>query len=388
MISGTGIGDTEAQFHSYGSTTDPVVLQSGKTLPGVTIAYETFGELNDARDNALLVFHALSGSQHAAGFNASIDGVGDLWTDECQRGWWDTFIGPGRALDTDRFFVICANYLGGCYGSTGPISTNPATGKQYGSTFPDVTLSDIVDSQVKLLDHMGIECLHAVMGGSLGGMMCLSLATRYPQRVHAVIPIATSLYATTLQRISNFEQIMAIEEDPAFRNGDYYDGPSPDQGLALARMIAHKSYISLRTLEKRASTEVVQPDDGFPQYRVTHPIESYMLHHGKKFVRRFDANTYLRIAAAWLRFDLLKEAGAANFETLLEGCRHQRYMVFSIDSDVCFYPEEQQEMVRLLNGADVPCLHITVHSPKGHDAFLLEPALFAPHLRSTLENQW
>lgn len=378
----------ETQFFTYGEQGDPVRLQSGVTLPSVTLAYETYGQLNPDRSNAILVFHALSGSQHAAGMNPEVPGVGSLWTEECERGWWDRFIGPGKAFHTDRFFVICVNYLGGCYGSTGPRSVNPATGKPYGSAFPEVTLADIVDSQVRLLDHLGIERLHAVTGGSVGGMMCLSFATRYPQRVKIVSPIATSLYATTLQRLHNFEQIYAIEQDPNFKSGDYYDGDPPNQGLALARMIAHKTYVSLHALEDRARDEIIQPEDGFRLYRFTHAIESYMLHHGNKFVKRFDANSYLRIAVAWLRFDLLREAGAPDFQSLLATCTHQRYMVFSIDSDVCFYPEEQREMVKELNEAGVPCRHITVHSEKGHDAFLLEPHLFAPHLIYSLESDW
>jgi len=388
MSTSSTAGQIETQFFSYGGGNEPVRLQSGETLEGVTLAYETYGELNSARDNAILVFHALSGSQHAAGYNPGVPGVDSLWTGECELGWWDRFIGPGKAFNTDRFFVICVNYLGGCYGSTGPGSTNPATGAPYGSAFPELSLSDIVDSQVRLLDHLGIENLHAVTGGSLGGMMCLSFSTRYPERVKIVAPIATSLYATTLHRIHNFEQIYAIEQDPHFKGGDYYGGRRPNRGLALARMIAHKTYVSLYTREDRARDEVSQPKDGFRRYRFTHPIESYMLHHGNKFVKRFDANSYLRIAVAWLRFDLLREAGASDFRSLLSACRHQRYMVFSIDSDVCFYPEEQREMVRELTAAEVPCRHITVHSEKGHDAFLLEPHLFAPHLIYSLESEW
>jgi homoserine O-acetyltransferase len=357
-------------------------------LSSVTVAYETYGRLNADRSNAILVFHALSGSQHAAGYNPAVPGVGERWNKACHTGWWDAFIGPGRALNTDKFFVICANVLGGCYGSTGPSSLNPATGKPYGSTFPQVTISDMVDSQVRLLDHLGIEKLHAVTGASLGGMMCLCFSTLHPDRVSIVVPIATGMYTTSLQRIHNLEQILAIENDPNFHGGDYYDNARPDRGLALARMVAHKTYVSLETMEERANMQVVRDAGQFRWYKPSHAIESYLLHHGEKFTERFDANTYLRIMEAWQRFDLVAETESEGFEDLFEACRHQRYMVFSIDSDVAFFPEEQRRVVHALKANGVPCRYIIVHSDKGHDSFLLEPELFAPHLIYSLENPW
>jgi homoserine O-acetyltransferase len=237
---------------------------------------------------------------------------------------------------------------------------------------------------MRLLDHLGVERLHAAIGASLGGMMCLSLATRYPDRVGIVIPIASSIEVTPLQRIHNFEQIYAIERDPNFRGGDYYDGPHPDYGLALARMISHKTFVSLHTMEDRARLEITQPEDTFSWYPIANPLESYMLHQGLKFVERFDANTYLRISEAWQHFSLAGEAGVHNLDELFSRCRDQRYLIFSIDSDVCFYPEEQEEMVRVLKQAGVRSMRITVHSEKGHDAFLIEPELFTPHLAHML----
>jgi len=378
----------QTQFVSISSAERPLKLFSGDHLVAAEVAYETYGNLNAGKDNAILLFHALSGSQHAAGCNSSVKGVNQYWTDECHEGWWEAFIGPGKALDTREFFVICANYLGGCYGTTGPSSVDKATGIPYGSKFPSIAVRDIVDAQVKLLDALGIECLQAVVGGSMGGMACLSFATRYPERVHVVIPMATSLYATTLHRIHNFEQIYAIESDPDFNGGDYYGGAYPNQGLALARMIAHKTYVSLSTMEDRARDEIVQPSSGFNHYRFSHPIESYMLHQGSKFVSRFDANTYLRLCEAWLRFDLLKEAECDSYQALFSPCKHQKYMIFSVDSDVCFYPEEQVHMARVLKQNEIHCRHITIHSEKGHDAFLLEPELLEPHLRHSLETPW
>jgi len=364
-----------------------LTLKNGEPLEPVTLAYETYGSLAPGRDNAILVFHALSGSQHAAGFNPAVPGVGDRWTEECRIGWWDGFIGPGKALDTNRYFVICANYLGGCYGSTGPATTDPVTGNPYGSLFPGITLSDIVDTQLPLITSFGVERLLAVVGGSLGGLLALNLAVRHPHRVKNVIPIACGPELSILQRIQNFEQIYAIEQDPHFNGGDYYAGACPRKGLALARMIAHKTYVSLRTMDTRARQEVTVPGESLRHYRTAHPVESYMLHQGRRFVERFDANTYLRIMEAWQNFDLVRETGAADLAGVFARCRGQRFLVFSIDSDVCSYPEEQAYLVSLLKRNNIPVRQITVHSEKGHDAFLLEPELLAPYLAYTLKGR-
>jgi homoserine O-acetyltransferase len=388
MTPSNSLPTVETRFYSFGGPDEPFRLRGGGHLPGVTLAYEMYGELNADRSNAILLFHALSGSQHAAGFNPAVPGVGARWNKACQAGWWDAFIGSGRALNTDKFCVICVNYLGGCYGSTGPTSLNPATGRPYGGSFPALSLSDIVDSQARLLDHLGIHRLHAVIGASLGGMMCLCFSTLYPDRVGVVVPIATSMYTTSLQRIHNLEQILAVENDPCFQGGDYSEAAPPERGLALARMIAHKTYVSLETMEERANMQVMRDSERFQSYRPSHPIESYLLHHGEKFVERFDANSYLRIMEAWQRFDLVADTESEGFEDLFEACRHQRYMVFSIDSDVSFFPQEQRQIAHALKGAGVPCRYIIVHSDKGHDAFLLEPELFAPHLIYSLENPW
>jgi homoserine O-acetyltransferase/O-succinyltransferase len=239
---------------------------------------------------------------------------------------------------------------------------------------------------MKLLDHLGVTKLHAVVGASIGGYLCLLAATRYPDRVRIVVPIGTGVGTTTYQRIINFEQVTAIEADPNFRGGDYYDGSRPDLGLALARRIAHKTFISLDALRVRARKELVSQKPPYGWYEMNHPVESYMLHQGEKFVRRFDANTYLRILDAWQWFDLVTEAGATDFRDLFQRCRGQEFLVFSIDSDLSFDPQEQAKLVQLLKGARVPVMWITVHSDKGHDAFLLEPRLFAPHIQQLLNH--
>lgn len=385
-----GSGTVATQFFHLGSADEPFEFVSGECLPGITLAYETYGKLNANASNAILLFHALSGSQHAAGLNSAIEGVGSRWTEDVHHGWWDLFIGPGKALDTDRYFIICANYLGGCYGSSGPTSVNPATDRPYGREFPAVLSVDIVRSQAALLDHLGIRRLHAVIGASVGGLLAVNFATLYPERVRIVVPIASGLSTTVLTRLTLFEQVLAIENDPHFNGGDYDDSATPEYGLALARMISHKTFVHLDAIEKRARQDVSQPNGRLSWYKVGHNVESYMLHQGKKFVKRFDANTYLRIINMWLRYDPLRDAGVASYAELFERSRAagHHYLVFSIDSDFCFYPEEQAQLVAELERAGVSSMYITVHSDKGHDSFLLEPELYTPHLVYTLEGRW
>ncbi len=377
---GRSVGEVSTRFHTL---REPFTTQGGDTIAEVTLAYELYGEVNEAADNVILVFHAITGSQHAAGINRHVDGVEGRWTEEVHRGWWDGFIGPGRAMDTDRYAVLCVNYLGGCYGSTGPSSVDPATGRRYGSSFPHVTLTDIVDSQVKLLDELGIGKVHAAIGGSVGGMMAAVLATRYPDRVDVVIPIASGLRTTTLHALLNFEQLMAIVRDPNFRGGDYYDGDPPNVGLSIARTIGHKMFVSLGALSERARRQVVQNVD-LGGYQIVSPLESYMLHHSEKFVQRFDANTYVIVMRIWQQFDLVREVGGSSLTDLLTRCGHQRWQVFTVDSDVCFYPEEQTEMYTTLVAAGVPTRRFTLHSDKGHDSFLTEPHLYEALIQHVL----
>jgi homoserine O-acetyltransferase len=380
-----GVGVTETRFFDLPPDHLPFELHLGGELAEVRLSYETYGTLNEAGDNAILVFHALTGSQHASGWTDSVPGV-SKWNDECQRGWWSLFVGPGLAIDTDRFFVISVNYLGGCYGSTGPSSIDPSTGTPYGSRFPEIRTIDVVNAQMPLLDHLGVERLHATIGASVGGLLALVLATRYPDRVKNVIPIAAGLETTPLQFLHNFEQTVAILNDPDFRGGDYYDGPHPDRGLALARMIGHKTFVSLEAMAERVRSGVMAAEDHPEGYEITHPLESYIWYQGQRFLERFDANTYLRLMGLWQHFDLLEEVdpSADDFVDLFSRCDDQQYLVFSIDSDVCFYPDEQTRLMRVLRRAGVDAMRITVHSEKGHDSFLLEPGFFAPHLQQIL----
>ena len=378
------VGKTTTRFFEFNNPEKPLSLRVGGKLARFTLAYEMYGRMNASKSNVILLFHAMTGSQHAAGLNRNVPGLNRRWTEELHEGWWDAFIGPGKALDTRKFCVICANYLGGCYGSTGPASINPQIGKPWGPSFPVLRMVDIVESQLRLLDSLGVKKLCAVTGASIGGYLSLLLATRHPDRVRIVVPIGTSLETTIVHRILNFEQITAVESDLNFKGGAYYDGPRPDVGLALARRIAHKTFVSPDTLHERARGVVVSHKPPHGWYEMNHPIESYMLHQGEKFVQRFDANTYLRIVDAWQWFDLVAEAGAKDFHDLFERCQQQEFLVFSIDSDVSFHPQEQSKLVHALKRAHVPVMWITVHSEKGHDSFLLEPRLFTPHLVQVL----
>lgn len=378
--------ETASQFLRIATREAPFTFASGESMEHLEIAYETYGKLNADASNAILLFHALSGSQHAAGICRAVPGTDARWTEDCHHGWWEPFIGPGRALDTRKFFVICANYLGGCYGSTGPASIDPATGKPFAARFPSVLTADVVRAHALLLDHLGIAHLHAVMGASVGGLLSINFATMFPERVRLVVPIASGCRTTVLTRLTLFEQVLAIENDPHFKGGDFYDGPAPEYGLALARMISHKTFVHLDAIERRARRDVIQREDQLAWYQVRHNVESYMLHQGKKFVKRFDANTYLRICDMWLRYDPLRDAGVSSYAELFAISKKagHHYLIFSIDSDFCFYPEEQAELVKHLEQAEVSSMHITVHSDKGHDSFLLEPELYTPHLVYTL----
>ena len=357
--------------------TRPFKLRNGETLPEVRLAYELHGQINHNADNVVLLFHALTGSQHVAGYNPKVPGV-ERWVEENQTGWWEGFVGPGLAVDTNRFAVLCVNYLGGCYGTTGPADIDPRHGGRYGPEFPQVHLADIVDSQLPLLDSLGIAKVRAVAGASVGALLSLSLAARHPERVDTVISLAGGLGSTTLHRMYNFEQKLAILNDPDFNAGWYYDGRFPSAGLALARIISHKSFVSIGAIEARARAETI--DHPF----VTHPVESYFWHQGQKLVIRFDPNSYLRIIDAWSNYDLMDDTGAASYVEALTACRGQRWHVFTIDSDACFYPSEQEGLVRALRAAGVEVHWERVTSPKGHDSFLTEPHLFDEALRAAL----
>ena len=368
-------------------TLDQFQVAEGTTLTSPRIAYEQYGELNSDHSNCILLFHALSGSHHAAGINEGMEGI-PIFNDEMRDGWWNDFIGPGKALDTTRFCILTMNFLGGCYGTTGPACEDPTTGKPYGSTFPRVTVGDQARLASALLDQLAIQKLHAVVGPSVGGLCALTFANLFPLRVVNVISVASSYKNTILNRLLLFEQILAIENDPYFNGGDYYDSGHPNLGLSLARMISHKTFVHIDAFEKRAKREIVPEKEMLSWSGVTDPFQSYMLHQGKKFAQRFDANTYLRITDMWSSYNALTEADVENAKELFAPSKEagHQFLVFSIDSDFCFYPEEQAALVADLEKYDIPVTHLTVHSDKGHDSFLLEPDLFTPQLKFHLES--
>ncbi len=376
----------KTEFLTIATPEKPLALKQGGLLKHAQLAYETWGKLNADRSNAILLFHALSGSHHAAGRCEAIDGIGDIWQPELHLGWWEDYIGPGKTIDTDQFFVVCFNYLGGCYGSTGPSSIDPETGKAYGSAFPNLSVVDQAKAGSLLLDHFAIQKLHAVVGPSVGGLCALSFAMHYPERVKNILSIAAGMQTTVLNRLILFEQILAIENDPHFNGGDYYGGEHPTYGLALARMISHKTFVHLDTFEKRAKADVIKQSDRLAWYTVRDQFQSYMLHQGTKFTKRFDANTYLRIIDMWSCYNACEELGVKNAKELFAISKEHghRYLIFSINSDFCFYPEEQERLVDGLKKAKVEHVYITVHSDKGHDSFLLEPLLYRPHIKELL----
>jgi homoserine O-acetyltransferase/O-succinyltransferase len=278
------IGLVGIRFFTFASSPDELILDSGEKLGPITLAYETYGKLNAQRTNVILVLHALSGDAHAAGFH-----IGDA-----KPGWWDEMIGPEKAFDTDKYFVICSNVLGGCKGSTGPSSTNPTTNRPYGIDFPMITIKDMVKAQKYLIDHLGIEKLLCVVGGSMGGMQALQWAASYPERVRSIIPIATTLKHSPQQIAFNEVERQAIMADPDWKGGNYYDAAPPSKGLVVARMIGHITYMSDTSMSEKFGRRI---KDGkiLSRFGAEFEVEKYLHYHGDNFVKRFDANSYLYI---------------------------------------------------------------------------------------------
>lgn len=355
---------------------EPFLLESGAMLRPVTLAYETYGRLNADRSNAILVCHALSGGAHAAGY---------LSPDDSQPGWWDDCIGPGKAFDTDRFCVICSNVLGSCYGSSGPSSVDPATGQPYGLHFPVVTIGDMVRAQVKLLDHLGIERLLAVAGGSMGGMQVLEWAAHHPQRVRAAIPIATTTRHSPM--LIAFSEVgrQAVYADPAWNNGDYYlNGKRPDAGLSVARMVGHITYLSEQSMHEKFGRRLQGRERYGYEFQTEFEIESYLKHNGDKFTRRFDANSYLYVTKALDYFDLAGQHGgslAASFEHATDTA----FLVISFTSDWLYPSYHSKELVRALTAAGCDVTYLDIESSWGHDAFLVEVETMTRLLGSFLD---
>ncbi|KPK07303.1 MAG: homoserine O-acetyltransferase [Betaproteobacteria bacterium SG8_39] len=353
----------------------PLRLRSGATLPGFELAYETYGTLNATRSNAVLVCHALNASHHVAGAYAD-------QPDEV--GWWDNLVGPGKPLDTERFFVIGVNNLGGCHGSTGPMSINPATGRPWGGDFPVVTVEDWVDSQALLADRLGVECFAAVMGGSLGAMQALHWALAYPTRIRHALVIASTPRLSAQNIAFNEVARQAITTDPDFHGGHYYDrGVVPMRGLRIARMIGHITYLSDEAMMTKFGRLLRRGVPGF-DFDIDFEVESYLRYQGDKFSSYFDANTYLRITKALDYFDPAAEFGGDLSAALARA--QAAFLVVSFKSDWRFAPARSREIVRALLDNRRILSYVELDAPGGHDAFLMDDPRYHGALRAYFDN--
>jgi homoserine O-acetyltransferase len=393
----SSVGTVETQ---YLDLPGPVRLDCGRELHPIRVAYETYGTLSPRRDNVILVCHALSGDAHAAGTaktppaESTRDGFAAADRDGTSGkglGWWDGMIGPGKAFDTDRFYVVATNLLGGCRGTTGPSSTDPATGRPYGSDFPVITVADMVRTERAFLDELGIERLAAVAGGSLGGMQALEWAILFPDQVDAVVAIA-STHALHPQGVAwNSIARDAIMRDPAWQGGHYYGtGAAPEAGMGVARMVGHITYLSAQALEDKFGRRLQRspggtaPDD--IRYTITEAefqVESYLRHQADSFVRRFDANTYLYTSRALTYFDLARQHGGGSLAGALEGVR-ARPLLIAFSSDWLYPPAASEEVADALRGLGKPVELRVIDAPYGHDCFLLEEARQTPIIRQFL----
>jgi len=352
------VGIVETKYFTFAEPPHELLLECGKKLGPITLAYETYGELNAERSNAILVLHALSGDAHAAGRHRP---------DDRKPGWWDIMIGPGKAFDTTKYYVICSNVIGGCKGSTGPSSIDPATGRPYGLSFPVITIKDMVRAQKELIDYLGIPQLLCVVGGSMGGMQVLQWAVSYPDRVRLAIPIATTARHTAQAIAFDAVGRLAIMSDPDWMGGDYYGKANPSRGLSLARMIGHITYLSDESMHQKFGRELVHE----PSYDFVtdFQVESYLNHQGASFVERFDANSYLYITKAMDYFDLTQPSGSLRKE--LAGVK-SKFLVISFSSDWLYPSYQSKEIVSALRRNNKDVSYAEIQTNYGHDAFLLE----------------
>jgi homoserine O-acetyltransferase len=351
-----------------------LVTDGGGVVAPLTIAYQTYGELNAQRSNAILLCHALTGDQHAANHHPL---TGKL-------GWWDTMVGPGKPFDTDRYFIICSNVVGGCMGSTGPASINPATGRAYGLEFPVVTIRDMVRAQAMLIDHLGIDSLFCVAGGSMGGMQVLQWAASYPERVFAAMPIATAAKHSS-QNIA-FHEVgrQAVMADPDWRGGRYLEeGVRPEKGLAVARMAAHITYLSEMALQRKFGRKLQDRSAPTFSFDADFQVENYLRHQGLAFVERFDANSYLFVTRACDYFDLAEDYGGV-LAKAFKGAK-TRFCVVAFDSDWLYPTMDSRAIVHALNASGASVSFVEIESDKGHDAFLLLEPDFVATTRGFLE---
>ncbi len=352
-----GLDHVTTQYLTCCQPPGELVLKNGQKLGPITIAYETYGQLNRDKSNAILILHALTGDAHAAGYHQ-----GDK-----KPGWWDIMIGPGKAFDTDRYFVICSNVLGGCQGTTGPASINPATGRPWGLHFPVISIRDMVAAQKMLIDHLGIQKLLSVAGGSMGGLQALKWVIEYPQMVHSAIVIATNYRHSAQQIAMHVVGRQAIMSDPDWHQGEYYGHSVPARGLALARMIGHITYMSEKSMEEKFGRKVLKTEKAGKDFSVKFEVENYLKYRGDSFVQRFDANSYLYLTKAVDNFDLTERAELRKLFKDIP-CK---YLVITFASDWLYPSHQLKDLVKALKANNADVSDIEINSDYGHDAFLI-----------------
>jgi homoserine O-acetyltransferase len=372
---GVSVGLVEKKSFSFAEPPQEMILENGTRLGPVTVAYETYGELDPDRSNVILILHALSGDSHVAGYYQE---------DDPKPGWWDIMIGPGKGIDTDKYFVVCSNILGSCMGSTGPSSINPKTNRPYGLDFPLVTIGDMVKAQKALMDHLGMKKILSVIGGSIGGMQVLEWCLRYPEMIASAIPLATTTKHSALAIAFNEVARQAIMADPNWNNGDYYSGAKPDLGLAVARMIGHITYLSDESMRHKFGRRLQDKGDFSFNFDADFQVESYLRHQGKKFVERFDANSFLFITKAADYYDPAHQHDSGSAVKAFSKAR-ARFLVVSFTSDWLYPTYQSRAMVQAMKKNDLDVSFCEIEAEWGHDAFLLPNERLTALMRGFLE---
>jgi homoserine O-acetyltransferase len=358
---GASIGIVEKQFFTFAKPPERLKLEGKASIGPVTIAYETCGALNLEKSNVILVLHALSGDSHVAGYYDPKD---------TKPGWWDIMVGPGKGIDTDKYFVICSNIIGSCAGSTGPSSIDPETDKEYGTLFPHITIGDMVEAQKALIDHLKIKSILSLIGGSIGGMQVLEWCVRYPNMVTSAIPLATTTRHSALAIAFNEVARQAIMADPNWNEGHYYSGKKPDMGLAIARMIGHITYLSDESMRLKFGRKLQNRSALSFEFGAEFQVESYLQHQGNKFIERFDANSFLYITKASDYFDLAAQYGSGSLVKAFSKCK-SKFLVVSYTSDWLYPTYQSKEMVKAMKKNDLDVSFCEIDAQWGHDAFLL-----------------
>jgi homoserine O-acetyltransferase len=375
---GVSVGLVEKKYFTFAEPPDSMVLESNARLGPITIAYETLGTLNEDKSNVILVLHALSGDSHVAGYYSEEDR---------KPGWWEIMVGPGKGIDTDKYFVICPNIIGSCMGSTGPSSINPDTGEPYGFDFPVVTIGDMVKAQKALLDHLGIEKILTVVGGSIGGMQVLEWAVRYPGIVFSAIPLATTTRHSALAIAFNEVARQAIMADPNWNMGKYYDSDKPNLGLALARMVGHVTYLSDEAMRNKFGRRLQNKGDFSFNFDADFQVESYLRYQGQKFVDRFDANSFLYITKAADYFDLRRQHGGGS-EVEAFAKTEAKFLVISFTSDWLYPTYQSRAMVKSMKKNNLDVSFCEIEAEWGHDAFLLPNERLSTLIKGFLDHNY